>query len=94
MNERARGAGLPFDLVGIDRAIAALPCNKSSMKLSRCEIDATKERRMVGPCKNGIQGRRGRPQDVGKSPLNRPEDGGRDRDRTCDPYDVNVVLSR
>jgi hypothetical protein len=20
--------------------------------------------------------------------------GGRDRDRTCDPYDVNVVLSR
>ena len=21
-------------------------------------------------------------------------DGGRDRDRTCDPYDVNVVLSR
>jgi hypothetical protein len=22
------------------------------------------------------------------------ENGGRDRDRTCDPYDVNVVLSR
>ena len=22
------------------------------------------------------------------------DDGGRDRDRTCDPYDVNVVLSR
>jgi hypothetical protein len=22
------------------------------------------------------------------------EDGGRDRDRTCDPYDVNVVLYR
>ncbi len=21
-------------------------------------------------------------------------DGGRDKDRTCDPYDVNVVLSR
>ncbi|GAG75441.1 unnamed protein product, partial [marine sediment metagenome] len=21
-------------------------------------------------------------------------DGGRDRDRTCDPYDVNVVLYR
>jgi hypothetical protein len=23
-----------------------------------------------------------------------PRNGGRDRDRTCDPYDVNVVLSR
>jgi hypothetical protein len=22
------------------------------------------------------------------------ENGGRDRDRTCDPYDVNVVLFR
>jgi hypothetical protein len=22
------------------------------------------------------------------------KDGGRDKDRTCDPYDVNVVLSR
>ena len=22
------------------------------------------------------------------------KDGGRDRDRTCDPYDVNVVLFR
>jgi len=22
------------------------------------------------------------------------KNGGRDRDRTCDPYDVNVVLSR
>ena len=46
---------MPFDLVGIDRAIAALPCNKSSMKLSRCEIDATKERRMVGPCKTAFR---------------------------------------
>ncbi len=28
-------------------------------------------------------------------PVRRPRlDGGRDRDRTCDPYDVNVVLSR
>ncbi len=24
----------------------------------------------------------------------RGTDGGRDKDRTCDPYDVNVVLSR
>jgi hypothetical protein len=23
-----------------------------------------------------------------------PEDGGHDRDRTCDPYHVKVVLSR
>lgn len=49
---------------------------------------------MVGPCKTAFRVVGGRPQDVGKSPLNRPEDGGRDRDRTCDPYDVNVVLSR
>jgi hypothetical protein len=25
---------------------------------------------------------------------NRLENGGRDRDRTCDPFDVNEVLSR
>ena len=26
--------------------------------------------------------------------LSRAKDGGRDRDRTCDPYHVKVVLSR
>ena len=26
--------------------------------------------------------------------LSACKDGGRDRDRTCDPHDVNVVLSR
>lgn len=29
-----------------------------------------------------------------KVPMNRAESGGRDRDRTCDPYHVKVVLSR
>jgi hypothetical protein len=29
-----------------------------------------------------------------KSRFFKPLNGGRDRDRTCDPYDVNVVLSR
>ena len=28
------------------------------------------------------------------SDRRRPEDGGHDRDRTCDPYHVKVVLSR
>lgn len=30
-----------------------------------------------------------------KNPCHtRDRNGGRDKDRTCDPYDVNVVLSR
>jgi hypothetical protein len=29
-----------------------------------------------------------------KHPLNQILNGGRDRDRTCDPYHVKVVLSR
>ncbi len=29
-----------------------------------------------------------------KTILAEAEDGGRDRDRTCDPYHVKVVLSR
>jgi integrase len=33
-------------------------------------------------------------RELRKRPLNHCSNGGRDRDRTCDPYDVNVVLSR
>ena len=37
---------------------------------------------------------RATPEDGRSSLRNKEENGGRDRDRTCDPYDVNVVLSR
>lgn len=43
---------------------------------------------------SGLGGSRAEPRRAMSLFFRRKWDGGRDRDRTCDPYDVNVVLSR
>jgi integrase len=56
----------------------------TTTRLFSVEVPLTKaELRRIG----------GTPRSV-KALQNRGLNGGRDRDRTCDPYDVNVVLSR
>ncbi len=53
------------------------------------------ERRETGAAAHpaGVQGLGSQPRGVRRK-SHRAANGGRDRDRTCDPYDVNVVLSR
>ena len=80
--------GLPFDILE-DVALATDFVISELQKLTDTRLFAIEVRlnrdelRKIG----------GTPRSV-KALQNRGLNGGRDRDRTCDPYDVNVVLSR